>query len=64
MAGLAASLEVLASIIDGIRPRLGRGQARSVKLTLGGEALEVSRVSSAEQDRLIDLWVTRHGIGG
>ena len=55
--------EVLASIIGGIRSWLGRNRARSVKLTLDGDSLEVSGVSSAEQDRLIDLWVTRHGTG-
>ena len=58
--GLVASPEVLASIIDGIRSWLGRNRARSVKLTLDGDALEVSGVSSAEQGRLIDLWVSRH----
>jgi hypothetical protein len=58
--GLVASPEVLASIIDGIRSWLGRNRARSVKLTLDGDALEVSGVSSAEQERLIDLWVSRH----
>ena len=61
--GLVASPEVLASIIGGIRSWLGRNRARSVKLTLDGDALEVSGVSSAEQDRLIDLWVSRHGTG-
>ena len=62
--GLVASPEVLASLIDTVRSWLGRNRARSVKLTLGGDALEVSGVSSAEQDRLIDLWVARHGTGG
>jgi hypothetical protein len=62
--GLVASPEVLASLIDAVRSWLGRNRARSVKLTLGGDALEVSGVSSAEQDRLIDLWVSRHGTGG
>jgi hypothetical protein len=61
--GLVVSPEVLASIIDTVRSWLGRNRARSVKLTLGGDALEVSGVSSAEQQRLIDLWVTRHGTG-
>jgi hypothetical protein len=54
---------VLAAVIAGIRSWLGRNSARSVKLTLGGDALEVSGVSSAEQDRLIDLWVARHAAG-
>jgi len=57
---LVTSPEVLVSIVAGIRSWLGRNRVRSVKLTLGGDALEVSGVSSAEQDRLIDLWVARH----
>ena len=61
--GLVASPVVLASVIDAVRSWLGRNRARSVKLTLDGDALEVSGVSSAEQDRLIDLWVSRHGTG-
>jgi len=61
--GLAASPEVLASIIGAVRSWLGRNRARSVKLTICEDALEVSGVSSAEQDRLIDLWVARHATG-
>ncbi len=60
---LVAKPEVLASIIGWIGSWLGRNRARSVKLTLDGDSLEVSGVSSAEQDRLIDLWVTRHATG-
>jgi len=60
---LVASAETLMSIITGVRSWLGRNSARSVKLTMGGDVLEVSGVSSAEQDRLIDLWVSRHGTG-
>ena len=60
MVGLVASPEVLASIIDTVRSWLGRNRARSVKLTLDGDTLEVTGASSAEQQRLIDLWVTRH----
>jgi len=60
---LAASPEVLVSLIRGIWSWLGRNRVRSVKLTLDGDVLEVSGASSAEQDRLIDLWVTRHATG-
>ena len=61
---LVTSPEVLASIIAGIRSWLGRNSVRSVKLTMDGDALEVSGVNSAEQDRLIDLWVARHAASG
>lgn len=60
---LATSPEVLASVIAGIRSWLTRNRARSVKLTMSGDTLEVSGVSSAEQDRLIDLWMSRHATG-
>ncbi len=55
--------ELLQSIIDGIRSWLGRQHARSIKLTLDGDSLELTGVSSAEQDRLVELWVMRHGGG-
>jgi hypothetical protein len=61
--GLVTSPEVLTSIIDTVRSWLGRNRARGVKLTLNGDTLEVTGVSSAEQERLIDLWVTRHATG-
>jgi hypothetical protein len=60
--GLVASPEVLASITGAVRSWLGCNRARSVKLTMGGDALEVSGVNSIEQERLIDLWVSRHAI--
>jgi len=61
--GLVASPAVLASVIDAVQSWLGRNRARSVKLTLEGDSLEVSGVSSAEPERLIDLWVTCHATG-
>ena len=60
---LVASPEVLALIIGGVRSWLRRSRVRSIKLTLDGDALEVSGASSAEQDQLIDLWMTRHASG-
>jgi hypothetical protein len=60
---LVASAEALAGIIGGVRSWLGRNRVRSVKLTLDGDTLEVTGVSSAEQDRLIEMWVTRHATG-
>jgi hypothetical protein len=33
------------------------------RLELGGDALELSQVSAADQARLIDLFVSRHVIG-
>lgn len=53
--------DVLQSIIDSVRSWLGRQHARSIKLTLDGDSLELTRASTAEQDRLVELWVMRHG---
>jgi hypothetical protein len=52
--------DLLQSIIDGVRSWLRRQNAHSIKLTLDGDSLELTRLSSAEQDRLVELWVTRH----
>ena len=51
---------VLTSIVDGVRSWLQRQSARSVKLTLDGDSLEVTGVSSEEQDRLVELWIARN----
>jgi hypothetical protein len=56
--------DLLQSIVDGVRSWLGRQHGRSIKLTLDGDLLELTGVTSAEQDRLVELWVTRHGGAG
>jgi hypothetical protein len=55
---------VLRSVVDTTVAWLGRQQARSVKLTLDGDALEVTGVSSDEQSRLVEQWVARHAHDG
>jgi hypothetical protein len=56
----AMKANVLRSVIDATVGWLARQQARSVKLTLDGDTLELTGVSSDEQRRLIELWVARH----
>jgi hypothetical protein len=56
----AMKSEILRSVVDATSAWLGRQQGRSVKLTLDGDTLEVTGVSSDEQRRLVDLWVARH----
>ena len=53
--------EILQSIIGGVQSWLGRQRVHSVKLTLDGDSLELSRVSTEEQDRLMEFWMLRHG---
>jgi hypothetical protein len=38
----------------------GGGVRRTVKIEIDGDSLELSEVSAAEQDRLVDLFVRRH----
>jgi hypothetical protein len=51
---------VLRSVVDTTTAWLGRQQARSVKLTLDGDTLELTGVSSDDQSRLVDQWIARH----
>jgi hypothetical protein len=59
------SAEGLRSVVFAIRDwlRRGKGTGRVVRLELGGDALELSQASMADQDRLIELFVRRHTAG-
>jgi hypothetical protein len=59
---LGQSAEGLASVVSAIRDwlRRGAGARRSVRLELGGDALELSQASTADQERLIGLFISRH----
>jgi hypothetical protein len=51
---------VLKSVVDTTVAWLGRQGARSVKLSLDGDSLELTGVSSEEQSRLVEQWIARH----
>jgi hypothetical protein len=55
-----ADADVLQLLVSTIGSWLGRQRHRRIKLTLDGDSLELTGVSSAEQQRLVDLWVNRH----
>jgi hypothetical protein len=55
-----ADSAMLQSLVGVIASWLGRQAQRSIKVTLDGDSLELSGVSTAEQRQLIDLWVKRH----
>lgn len=63
--GLGQSAEGLRSVVSAIRDwlRRGDGKGRTVRLELGDDALELSQVSAADQERLIELFVRRHTAG-
>ena len=52
--------QLLTALVGVVRSWLARSQGRSIKLELGGDALELTGVSSHEQQRLTDEWLRRH----
>jgi hypothetical protein len=63
---LGNSAQALGRVIGVVRDRLARspGRARTVRLELGGDVLELSQACAAEPRRLIDLFVGRHSAVG
>jgi len=55
-----ADPQLLAAVMAAVRSWLAGSSRRSIKLQLGGDALELTGVSSAEQRRLADEWLARH----
>ena len=56
----ALNSAVLKSVVDTTTAWLGRQGARSVKLSLDGDTLELTGVSSDEQSKLVEQWIARH----
>ena len=57
---LGQSSRVLREVVDAVRDWVGRTGARSVKMTVDGDVLEVTGATSADVRQLIDAWVQRH----
>lgn len=59
---LSRSAQSLAAVIGVVRDWLarGRGPRRTVRIEMGGDVLELSEVTAADQDRLVALFVGRH----
>jgi hypothetical protein len=59
--GLAKSAGVIKGLIDSVKDWLGRQREpqRSGKVEIDGDRLEVTGISSAEQERLIAAWIDR-----
>jgi hypothetical protein len=62
LVALGQSAEGLRSVVSVIKDWLRRGDGphRTVRLELGGDALELSQASVADQERLIELFISRH----
>jgi len=54
------SVESLQAVIGKIREWLARDLKRSAKLSIGGDTLEMTGLSSEDQERLVRDWVERH----
>jgi hypothetical protein len=52
--------ELLAPVMAAVRWWLAGSPQRSIRLELGGDTLELTGVSSKEQQRLTDEWLRRH----
>ncbi len=59
---LGQSAEGLRSVVAAVREWLSRGGRvkRTVRLEIDGDVLELSEASLTDQDKLVDLFVSRH----
>jgi hypothetical protein len=59
---LGSAATSLNDVVTVVRGWLGRGSGvrRSVKIEIDGDTLELSEVSLADQNRLVDMFVQRH----
>ncbi len=60
LVSLARSGEKLGPVVRMVQSWVGTRTARTVKLELDGDAIEITGASSHDQQRLIDLWIERH----
>lgn len=57
---LAQSPDVLAALTTGVIAWINGQKGRSAKLTIEGDSLDITGISSADQRRLIDHFLKRH----
>ena len=57
---VARSSELFTKLIDMVQSWLSLGGARSVRLELDGDVLEVTGISREDQRELIRTWIDRH----
>ena len=55
-----AQSPLLGPVVAAVRSWLAGSPQRSIKLELDGDALELTGLSSNEQRRLVDEWLSRH----
>jgi hypothetical protein len=57
---VAESVDALSTVIGTIRHWLSRRGRGKIKIQLGDDVLELSSVSKADQERLVDAFLNRH----
>ncbi len=57
---LATSGGVLTPLINALQSWLSRDERRSVVIEMDGDRLEVSNISSEEQQRLVEIYLKKH----
>src|SRR5262249_53362309 len=57
---LAQSSELFSKLIDTVRTWLSHSGARSVRLEMDGDVLEVTGITREDQHELIQTWINRH----
>ena len=66
LVALGQSIEGLRSVVSVIRDwlRRGGGTGRTVRVEFDGDVLELSQASAADQERLIESFLSRHAAAG
>lgn len=60
LVGIAGHPGLLPAVVDTVRGWLARVGQRSVKLQMDGDVLEVTGISSRQQEQLVNTWLARH----
>ena len=65
LVALGRSAEGLRAVVLAVRKWLSRGEGmrRTVRLEVGGDVLELSEATAADQQRLVDVFISRHTVG-
>jgi hypothetical protein len=59
LVSLAKTPAILGGVVDTVRSWLSRGEGRTAKLKLGDDEIELTGISSEQQERLIAAFVAR-----
>jgi hypothetical protein len=61
---VSAGQEAIGAVVRTLVQWMSRRRARSVKLTIGEDSLELSDVSAEDQRRLVESFLARHAAAG